>query len=87
MKNDNFFKHDATAADDEKILLLIEREGLKGYGAYWILIEALRKQDDLCSSFSVLRSLAIRSRVRLPHCFSRLPAMLPVTLPNMENNS
>lgn len=64
MKNDNFFKHDATAADDEKILLLIEREGLKGYGAYWILIEALRKQDNLCSSFSVLRSLAIRSRVR-----------------------
>ena len=45
MKNDNFFKHDATAADDEKILLLIEREGLKGYGAYWILIEALRKQE------------------------------------------
>lgn len=64
MKNDNFFKHDATAADDEKILLLIEQEGLKGYGAYWILIEALRKQDDLCSSFGVLRSLAIRSRVR-----------------------
>lgn len=64
MKNDNFFKHDATAADDEKMLLLIEKEGMKGYGAYWILIEALRKQENLCSSFGILHSLAVRSRVR-----------------------
>lgn len=65
MKNDNFFKHDASASNDERIMVLIEREGLKGYGAYWMLIEALRKQEDLYSSFSLLRSLAYRSRVHV----------------------
>lgn len=64
MRNDNFFKHDASASNDEKLMLLIEQEGMKGYGAYWILMEALRKQKDLCSSFSILRVLASRSRVR-----------------------
>lgn len=64
MRNDNFFKHDASASDDEKIMMLIEKEGMKGYGAYWILMEALRKQENLCSSFAVLHSLAKRAKVR-----------------------
>lgn len=64
MRNDKFFKHDASAADDEKILILIGTEGLKGYGAYWILLEALRKHQDLRLSFSVIKMLAARYRTR-----------------------
>lgn len=64
MKNDKFFKHDATASDDEKVLVLIEQEGMKGYGTYWVLLEALRKQEDLCLSFGVLRPLAARCRTK-----------------------
>lgn len=64
MKNDKFFKHDATAADDERILALIEQEGMKGYGTYWVLLEALRKQESLCLSYGVLRPLAARCRTK-----------------------
>lgn len=64
MRNDKFFKHDASASSDEKIMYLLQKEGLKGYGAYWILLEALRKQEDLCSSLSAIPSLATRFRIR-----------------------
>lgn len=63
MKNDKFFKHDVSAANDEKILMLIEEEGMKGYGAYWVLLEALRRQEDLRSSLKILIPLAVRSKV------------------------
>lgn len=64
MKNDNFFKHDASACNGEKMMNLIDKEGLRGYGAYWVLLEALRKGADLCCPLSILQSLAVRSRVR-----------------------
>lgn len=64
MKNDNFFKHDASACNGEKMMNLIDKEGLRGYGAYWVLLEALRKETDFCCPLSILQSLAIRSRVR-----------------------
>lgn len=64
MRDDKFLKHDVTATDDERVLLLIEKEGMKGYGAYWMLLEALRKQDDLRLTFNVLRPLASRFRMR-----------------------
>lgn len=63
MRNDKFLKHDVTATDDERVLLLIEKEGMKGYGAYWMLLEALRKQDDLRLTYNVLRPLAKRFRI------------------------
>ncbi len=64
MKNDKFLKHDASASNDEKLMILIDKEGMKGYGVYWILLEALRKQEGFRSSLAILRSLAIRARVR-----------------------
>lgn len=64
MRNDQFLKHDASASNNEKLMALMEVEGLKGYGAYWILLEALRKQDGFCASFNMCRLLAVRARVR-----------------------
>lgn len=64
MKNDQFLKHDASASNNEKLMLLVEKEGMKGYGAYWILLEALRKQEVFSASFTICRPLALRARVR-----------------------
>lgn len=64
MKNDQFLKHDASASNNEKLMVLVDKEGMKGYGAYWILLEALRKQEGFCASFTICRPLALRARVR-----------------------
>lgn len=64
MRNDKFFKHDASASSDEKIMNLLQKEGLKGYGAYWVILETLRNQTDFTASYELLQSLAFRLRVR-----------------------
>lgn len=38
------FPHDANAAADHKCIDLIEKLGPEGYGIYWLLIEALRRE-------------------------------------------
>lgn len=63
MRNDKFFKHDASASSDEKIMNLLQNEGLKGYGAYWMILETLRNQTDFTASYELLRNLAFRLRV------------------------
>lgn len=63
MRNDKFFKHDASASSDEKIMNLLQKEGLKGYGAYWVILEVLRNQTNFIASYELLQSLAFRLRV------------------------
>jgi len=38
-----YFSHDANARSDSKIMQLRSLHGLKGYGAYWIIIELLKE--------------------------------------------
>ncbi|MCD8031589.1 MAG: DUF4373 domain-containing protein [Bacteroides sp.] len=64
MIHDKFIKHDAGAAANLKLMILIQKEGLKGYGAYWILMEALRVQDDLSLSVESIPVIARRFRVK-----------------------
>lgn len=64
MRNDKFFKHDASASSDEKIMNLLQKEGLKGYGAYWVILETLRNQTDFTASYELLQNLAFRLRCR-----------------------
>lgn len=40
-----WFKHDADAALDPKVMRLTRRGGLHAYGAFWIVVEALRRAD------------------------------------------
>ncbi len=64
MIHDKFIKHDAGAAANFKLMMLIQKEGLKGYGAYWVLMEALRVQDDLSLSVKSIPVIARRFRVK-----------------------
>lgn len=60
MKNDQYFPHDATAANNIKLMLLVRTEGAKGYGVYWLLLEFLRQQKGYYGSMSMLDMLARR---------------------------
>ncbi|WP_455592581.1 DUF7833 domain-containing protein [Bacteroides sp.] len=63
MKNDLYFKHDAGAAGNQKMMRLIDELGMKGYGAYWLLQETLRKQQNYRAPISIVRRLARQARV------------------------
>lgn len=63
MKNDQYFKHDTGASGNRKLMQLIDEEGMKGYGAYWLLLETLRMQKDYRAPLGIVRRLAKRSRV------------------------
>ena len=45
MKETFYFSHDLNARNDEKIVKLIQKEGLEGYGIFWIIIEKLYEAD------------------------------------------
>jgi len=61
MKDAYYFPHDSNATGDPQIMEMMDTMGTKGYGAYWILIEHLREQQDYVSNLKVLRSLAKRN--------------------------
>lgn len=46
MKQNFYFKHDAPSATNPKLAKLLQKEGARGYGVYWLLIELLRLQTD-----------------------------------------
>lgn len=46
MRNDQYFRHDASASANQKLITLMLKEGARGYGVYWILLEMLRKRND-----------------------------------------
>lgn len=60
MKNGRYFKHDVTASGNQKLMLLMEKEGVRGYGLYWLLLEVLSRQPDLRASMNLLSPLAYR---------------------------
>lgn len=43
-----YFSHDSNASSDPKILALIKKYKIEGYGRFWILIEILREQNGYC---------------------------------------
>jgi hypothetical protein len=43
---DIFFSHDANSASDPKMLKLLFRYGFKGYGWYWRILEAMRREEE-----------------------------------------
>lgn len=44
--NDIFFSHDANAASDPNMLKLLFRYGFQGYGYFWRICEAMRREED-----------------------------------------
>lgn len=63
MRNDQYFKHDAGASGNQKIMRLIDELGMKGYGAYWMLQETLRMQSNYRASMNTIKRIAHRARV------------------------
>lgn len=61
MKQTSWFRHDSNAKDDHKIVVLIDRLGMEGYGTFWVLIETLREQTDYTYPLSLVPILARRS--------------------------
>lgn len=59
MKNENLWlKHQADFADHDNALLLLEEQGLEGYGIYWILMEKMRNRDTLKLPMSIIPTIA-----------------------------
>lgn len=44
-KDPYYFPHDANASQDPKIMSMISRHGVAGYGMFWIVIERLRNES------------------------------------------
>ena len=64
MKNDQYFKHDASASGNKKLMVLLQEEGMRGYGAYWLLIETLRNQPSMRAPLTLLGALSYRLRTK-----------------------
>lgn len=63
MKNDLYFKHDAGASGNHKLMHLIDELGMKGYGTYWRIQETLRMQQNYQAPLTLINRLARRARV------------------------
>lgn len=59
-KDSYYFRHDSTACDDPKIMIMISEWGLEAYGIYWVIIEHLRNQPDYKSHLKILKPLSMR---------------------------
>ncbi|WP_294608953.1 DUF4373 domain-containing protein [uncultured Bacteroides sp.] len=60
---DSYLIHDANAGNNFKIMMMIQKEGMKGYGIYWMILEFLRLQDGYKADLRVLPILAQKMRV------------------------
>lgn len=76
MKNDQYFKHDAGASGNRKLIRLIDELNMKDYAVYWLLMETLRMQNGYRAPIAILKRLAHRARVK--------PAFLLQIIQNYE---
>ena len=60
---DAYLIHDANAGNNFKIMMMIQKEGMKGYGIYWMILEFLRVQEGYKADLRVLPILAQKMRV------------------------
>ena len=58
-----YLLHDANAGSNLKIMIMIQEEGMKGYGIYWTILEFLRVQNGYKASLKVIPILAQKARV------------------------
>ena len=60
---ESYLLHDANASSNFKIMMMIQKEGMKGYGIYWMILEFLRVQNGYKADLRVLPILAQKMRV------------------------
>lgn len=63
MKESFWLKHDVNASYDPKIQAMMCRYGIRGYGLYWILVEAMRSESEcsLMRSHTTWNAIAYRT--------------------------
>ena len=60
---DSYLLHDANAGNNFKIMMTMQKEGMKGYGIYWMILEFLRVQNGYKADVRILPVLARKMRV------------------------
>lgn len=65
-KETPYFKHEALASIDTKLVNLLTAEKIRGYGVYWLLLETLRLKPGFKIAISQVGSLAHRFGTQ--HC-------------------
>lgn len=60
---DAYLLHDANAGSNLKLMIMVQEEGMKGYGIYWMILEFLRLQTGYRASLKVIPILAQKARV------------------------
>src|SRR5258708_2186007 len=56
----NWFPHDSSAQNDQRVLVLRKKYGWEGYGLYWAVLEAMYETADGKLDADVLRALNVR---------------------------
>ena len=64
MTNDQYFPHDASAGNNSRLTLLVDEQGMKGYGIYWALLEYLRQQEGYRCDLRLIKSLSYKFQCR-----------------------
>lgn len=60
---DPYFLHDANSGNNIKVMIMMQKEGMKGYGIYWMILEFLRLQNEYKADLKVLPILAQKAKV------------------------
>nr|WP_243462557.1 DUF4373 domain-containing protein [Bacteroides stercorirosoris] len=60
---ESYLLHDANASSNFKIMMMTQKEGMKGYGIYWMILEFLRVQNGYKADVRILPVLARKMRV------------------------
>src|SRR6188768_1611573 len=63
MKDAFYFPHDANAQNDEKLLHIVSKFGMTGYGIYWAWVEAMHESTDGKLTVKLIEGLSLRFRV------------------------
>lgn len=64
MKKDAYyFSHDSNAQNDEKLLHIVSKFGMAGYGLYWCWIEQMHESQDGKLTVKLIEGLSLRFRV------------------------
>lgn len=65
-----YLLHDANAGSNLKLMIMIQEEGMKGYGIYWTVLEFLRLQNEYKASLKVIPILII-GKTKCDRCKKR----------------
>lgn len=62
---DPYLLHDANSGNNLRIMMMVQEEGMKGYGIYWMILEFLRLQNGYKADLKVLPILAQKAKVTM----------------------